>query len=130
MYPVLLVHDALLDAPVSGYFLAEEFKQQLQPDSSDVEEWMVKGRFRVAPLIVMTIDDLECLEYSLSKFTLVDLLKAYSTATPDRLVSLNNFLSANSEQFPLFHNKSLAAGCETILAECMNRVFPTKEAIG
>jgi hypothetical protein len=90
---------------------------------------MVKDRFRVAPLIVMTIDDLECLESSLSTFTMVDLLKAYSTTTSDRLVSLNNFLAANPEQFPLIHNKSLASGCETILAECMRRVFPTKEGI-
>ena len=129
VFPVLLVHDALLDAPVSGYFLAEEFSQQLQPDSLDSGEWMVKGRFRVAPLIVMTIDDLECLESSLSGFTLVDLLKAYSTTTPDRLVSLHNFLAANSEQFPLIHNKSLASGCMTILDECKRRVFPTKEGI-
>jgi len=129
VFPVLLVHDALLDAPVSGYFLADEFSQQLQPDSLDAAEWMVKGRFRVAPLIVMTIDDLECLESSLSKFTLVDLLKAYSTTTPDRLVSLNNFLAANSEQFPLYRNKSLASGCETILDECMRRVFPMREGI-
>jgi hypothetical protein len=60
---------------------------------------------------------------------LVDLLKAYSTATPDRLVSLNNFLAANSEQFPLYRNKSLASGCETILDECMRRVFPTRSNI-
>jgi hypothetical protein len=129
MYPVLLVHDALLDAPVFGHFLAEEFRHQLQPDSLDADGWMVKGRFRVAPLVVMTIDDLECLESSLSRFTLVDLLKAYSTATPDRLVSLNNFLAANSGQFPLIHNKTLALGCETILAECMRRVFPTRADI-
>ena len=128
VYPVLLTHDAL-DAPVFGHFLAEEFRHQLQPDSIDAGGWMVKGRFSVAPLVVMTIDDLECLESSVSRFTLVDLLKAYSTATPDRLVSLNNFLAANSEQFPLYHNKSLASGCETILDECMRRVFPMREGI-
>lgn len=129
VYPVLLIHDALLDAPVFGHFLAAEFRHQLQPDSIDAGGWMVKGRFNVAPLTIMTIDDLECLESSLSKFTLVDLLKAYSGSTPDRLVSLNNFLALNPERFPLVHNKSLASGCETILAECMRRVFPMKEAI-
>jgi len=125
VYPVLIVHDDLLDAPVFGHFLAEEFRNELQPDSLDAGGWMIKGRYHVAPLIVITIDDMECLESSLTTFTLVDLLNAYSKATPDRLVSLNNFLAVNSVQFPLIHNKNLAAGCETILNECMRLVFPT-----
>ncbi|HKM77707.1 MAG TPA: hypothetical protein VJZ03_01410, partial [Candidatus Bathyarchaeia archaeon] len=125
VYPVLIVHDDLLDAPVFGHFLAEEFRNELQPDSLDAGGWMIKGRFHVAPLIVITIDDMECLESSLTTFTLIDLLNAYSKATPDRMVSLNNFLAVNSIQFPLIHNKNLAAGCETILNECMRLVFPT-----
>jgi hypothetical protein len=129
VYPVLLVHDALLDAPVFPHFLAEEFRHELQPDSIDTGGWMTKGRFRVAPLIVITIDDMECLESSLTTFTLVDLLHAYSRATPDRLVSLNSFLAVNSEQFPLIHNKNLASGCEAILYECMRRVFPAEKGI-
>jgi hypothetical protein len=129
IFPVLLIHDDLLDAPLHCWYFANKFRTALDPDTVESGEWMVKGRFRVAPLVVMTIDDLECLESSLSGFTLVDLLKAYSTATPDRLVSLNNFLAANSEQFPLYRNKSLASGCETILNECMRRVFPTRANI-
>jgi hypothetical protein len=129
VYPVLLVHDALLDAPVFGYFLAEEFRHELQPDSLDADGWMIKGRFRVAPLIVITIDDMESLESSLTTFTLVDLLNAYSTASPDRLVSLNNFLAVNSGQFPLVHNKNLASDCEAILYECMRRLFPAEKGI-
>jgi hypothetical protein len=125
IFPVLLVHDEMLDAPVFGYFLAEEFSHALRPDS-DAGSWMTKGDFRVAPLIVMTIGDLECLESSLNKFTMIALLKAYSSATPDRLVSLNNFLAGNSDEFPLIHNKSLASRCEEILQDCMRRVFPNK----
>jgi hypothetical protein len=129
VFPVLLVHDALLDAPAFGYFLAEKFRERLQPDSLDAGEWMVKGRFLVAPLVLMTIDDLECLESSLDKFSMVDLLKAYSVATPDRMVSLHNFLAANSKLFPLIHNKSMASRCITILDECMERVFSIKDEI-
>jgi hypothetical protein len=126
VYPVLLVHDSLLDAPGFGHFLTKGFRHTLQPDSFDVGGWMVKGCLRVAPLFVMTIDDLECLEFSLDKFTLIDLLKTYSAAMPGRLVSLNNFMAANSEQFPLIHNKSLASGWAQILKECMRRVFPNQ----
>lgn len=129
IFPVLLVHDDLLDAPPHCWYFANEFRTALDPDTIEFGEWMVKGRFRVAPLVVMTISDLECLESSLSKFTLVDLLKAYSTTTPDRLVSLNNFLAASSAQFPLYRNRSLAADCDRILADGLRRVFPTRANI-
>lgn len=124
VYPVLLVHDDLLDAPIFGHYLANEFKKELQADSIDVNGWMHKGSFLVAPLIILTIDDMEQLESSLTKFTLIDLLSAYSSATPDRLVSLNNFMAFNSNQFPIIHNKHLASGCEDILSECMRQIFP------
>ena len=124
VYPILLVHDDLLDAPLFGNFLAGEFKCQLQPDSLDRTGWMTKGRFRVAPLIVMTIDDLECLEKSLCKFTLVNLLKVYTDAGPERLASLNNFLAANQDQFPLYRSESLISGSNLVLEESIRRVFP------
>lgn len=126
IYPILLVHDDLLDAPVSGHYLAEAFRLQLQPDSLDKSGWMVKGRFCVAPLIVMTIDDLECLETSLRKFSLIDLLKSYTASIPDRLASLNNFMAANQDQFPLYHSESLISGSNVVLEESIRRVFPTR----
>jgi hypothetical protein len=129
VYPVLLVHDALLDAPVFGHYLAEEFRNELQPDSLDSDGWMKKGLFSVAPLTVMTIDDMECLESSLSTFTLVDLLNAYSRATPDRLISLHNFLAINSGKFPLIHNKILASDCETMLHKCIRQIFPAEKEL-
>ena len=129
VYPILLVHDDLLDAPVFGHYLAEEFRLQLQPDSLDTGGWMVKGRFRVAPLIVMTIDDLECLETSLCKFTLVNLLKAYTDAGPERLASLNNFLAANQDQFPLYRSESLISGSNLVLEESLQRFFQSKLTI-
>lgn len=129
IYPVLLVHDNLLDAPIFGHYLANEFKQALEPDSLEASGWMIKGSFFVAPLIVLTIDDIECLESSLATFTLADLLLDYSIATPDRMVSLNNFLAANSNKYSLSHNKSLASTSESILDDCMNRIFPAVNEI-
>ncbi len=127
IYPILLVHDDLLGAPLFGNFLAGEFKYQLQPDSLDRAGWMTKGRFSVAPLIVMTVDDLERLETSLRKFRLVDLLNAYSAEVPDRLVSLNNFLAANPDKFPLYRSESLASSTKAILEESIRRIFPDKK---
>ncbi|MCX5819473.1 MAG: hypothetical protein NT047_06140 [Deltaproteobacteria bacterium] len=129
VYPILLVHDGLLDAPVFGHYLAEEFRIQLQPDSLETSGWMVKGRFRVAPLVMMTIDDLECLETSLRKFTLVDLLKSYTASIPERLASLNNFLAANQDQFPLYRSESLISGSKAVCEESIRRVFPARADI-
>lgn len=130
IFPVLLVHDHLLDAPVFGHILAEEFRDHLKPDSVNPSGWLVKGSYNVAPLIVMTIDDLESLESSLQKFRLVDLLTEYSKQCPDRMVSLHNFLSVNSKRFPLIHNRNIASRCSTILAECLHLVFPNQQRLG
>lgn len=90
IYPVLLVHDTLLSAPVHGHFLAKEFERFLQPDESFASGYMRKGRFHVSPLALMTIDDLELLETSVEEFALIDLLRDYSAQCPDRFVSLHN----------------------------------------
>jgi hypothetical protein len=127
IFPVLLVHDHLLDASLHCWYFALDFKTELEPDAIEPGEWMLKGRFHVAPLVVMTIDDLECLESSLGKFTLIELLTAYSAATPDRLVSLHNFMAVNSERFPLVRNKILASGASEMLKECMQRLFPDQK---
>ncbi len=49
----------------------------------------------MAPLTVMTIDDLEILESSLREFSLCDLLKDYSHECPDRYLSLHNFMASS-----------------------------------
>ena len=45
LYPVLLVHDPLLDAPVHGKFLAAEFADALAPEEIGSIGMMRKGRF-------------------------------------------------------------------------------------
>jgi hypothetical protein len=50
LYPVLLVHDPLLDAPVHGKFLAAEFAVALAPEEVERTGRMRKGRFWVVPL--------------------------------------------------------------------------------
>lgn len=92
IFPVLLVYDALLGAPVYPEFLAEEFRALLEPDTPDEGPYMCKGRFRVAPLTVMTIDDLEALEGSIGAFSLVQLLKDYTAACSHREFGLRSFI--------------------------------------
>jgi hypothetical protein len=55
LYPVLVVHDTRMDAPALGNFLAGEFVTLLGP---------IPAGKHVAPLTVMTINDLENMESS------------------------------------------------------------------
>lgn len=84
IYPVLVAHDTRLDAPALGHFLEKEFRALLGP---------VPAGKRVAPLTVVTIQDLENLEKSIDNFSLVDLLEDYSRECPDRMRSLHNFIA-------------------------------------
>jgi hypothetical protein len=83
IYPVLLVHDTRLDTPALGHFLETEFRALLGP---------VPAGKRVAPLTIMTVQDLENLETSIGNFSLADLLASYTRECPDRMRSLHNFI--------------------------------------
>ena len=50
---------------------------------------------RVMPLTVMTITDLENLEFSVDQFGMRQLLADYAVAHPDALVSLHNFMAVD-----------------------------------
>ncbi len=84
LYPVLLVHDRCLDAPALGNFLEADFRALLGHVPEDR---------CVAPLTIMTIQDLESLEKSVSSFGLLDLLADYSRECPDRMRSLHNYVA-------------------------------------
>jgi hypothetical protein len=95
LYPVLLVHDPLIDAPGHGNILAQEFAAALAPDQVRQTGEMRKGRFWVVPLIIMTIADLESLETSIEHFSLHDLLRDYSVDCSDRMLSLHNYIATS-----------------------------------
>lgn len=83
IYPVLVVHDTRLDTPALGHFLKNEFRSLLGHVLADRQ---------VAPLTVMTIEDLENLEKSVDTFSFVKLLEDYSRECPDRMRSLHNYM--------------------------------------
>lgn len=127
VYPVLLVHDQLLDAPVHGYHLALEFKELLSPDTELPSGELVKAHLRIAPLIIMTVDDLENFEVSIEHFGFRDLLSAYSQHCPDRLISLHNFISVSAFKNRIYQNKTIAAAGFKILEKAMERIFPSSK---
>lgn len=108
VYPVLITHDSQLNAVSHAYFLALEFNHALVPDEILPNGDLRKGRLIVAPLIIVTIDTLEILERSVEHFGLIDLLRDYSKASPDRMLSLYNFLATSEYRKKLFASGSLA----------------------
>jgi hypothetical protein len=113
-----------LDAQAHGYYLALEFKEFLSPDVELSSGEFVKGHLRIAPLIIMTVNDLENLEVSIERFGFRDLLSEYSQHCPDRLMSLNNFIAVSDFKNRIYGNKALAAAGFKILEKAKEICFP------
>ena len=124
VYPVLLVHDTSMSAPLHSRFLDQEFRVQLNP------EWRgSSGRLRIEqldimPLTIMTVDDLEILEGSVSNFPLGELLQQYATDCPDRVVSLHDYLALSRFKDKLcLRTRALDIGLE-LLEQSQAELFP------
>jgi len=91
-FPVVVLYDDRLDAPPHPRFLAMEFARCLS--GNETLEHVRVGKWIIAPLTVMTVDNLEILEGSVGKFGLCELLKDYSRECTDRFVSLHNFMAS------------------------------------
>jgi hypothetical protein len=121
IYPVLVVHDALLGAPVYGNFLAAEFEELLR---SQIRSGEPARRVTVAPLTVMTIAELEALEESLNHFALRDLLRDYSRECPDRLRSLHNFIAFSAYGQTMYQSAYLTRKTGELLKRTQEMLFP------
>ena len=123
LYPVLVVHDRLLQEPLVTAFLADLLVEEL--GASQVPgswQWETNG-FRFAPLTILTIDDLENLESS-PGIDFLDLLQSYSADVPKRNGSLHDYI-ASTKRFrdELRINQMLANVAKDFLADCVRRVF-------
>ena len=123
IYPVLLVHDFLLVAPVYGKFFADEFKRIIEPEFTNRDGVFIKNNMRIKPLILMTIDDLENLETSIEHFGFKKLLEDYSSECKDRIVSLHNFISLSGYSNKMYHNKWIAGKAMEIIDKTKAAIF-------
>ncbi|MBC8263560.1 MAG: hypothetical protein H8E47_05490 [Anaerolineales bacterium] len=130
IYPVLVVHDPFLAAPVYGNSLASEFKTLLTPDAELRSGELKKGQIRIAPLIVMTVENLEDLETSIEHFGFRDLLADYTRSCPDRLMSLHNFIAFSEYGQQMRHNRSIAAKGLELLGKSQEAIFLTDSCTG
>lgn len=124
VYPMLVAYDPLLSVPVYGNFLASEFKVLLAPDSEPRSSQMRKGRLRIAPLTVMSVEDLEDLEVSIRHFGFKELLADYSQSHPDRITSLHDFIALSKYNQQMYPNRALVDAGLEILEKSQKAVFP------
>lgn len=117
VYPVLIVHDPFLAAPVNGSILAEDFEQGLREDLS------VDLPFAVRPLTIMTTEDLEDIEVSTRYFGIKELLEDYSRDCPDRMINLRNYISCSKYKDLMRHNKYLVETAMEIMKTSLKEVF-------
>lgn len=124
--PVLLVHDAHIGAPLHSHILAREFASYLGVAQPERDGWprMQRGTFTIAHLIVLTLDDLEILEPSSRRFSLLECLESYDRACPDRMISFHDFLAVSPYRRELRANDRLASRCLELLEQCQARLFP------
>lgn len=124
VYPVLIVQDPLLSAPVYGEFFASEFLRLLIPDSPVQKGQFSMGYLEIALPIILTVDDLENLETSIEHFGFRDMLSDYSKSCPDRLVTLHNFIASSRYNQKMYHNKNIATSSIDIINKSKKAFFP------
>lgn len=125
VFPVLVVYDVSLNSPGHAEFFEEELRKALAPDEVGPSGFMRKGGLTVAPLTLMTIEDLENLESSVQHFRLVDFLRDYaSTTRGGRRDSLHDFMAGNQKKYKLIHSRELAGRAIKVLEETGRMMFP------
>jgi hypothetical protein len=124
VYPVIVVHDQLLSAPVYGEFFASEFLQALGINSLVPNGQLLIENLVVTLPIIITIDDLENLETSIEHFGFRDMLSDYSKSCPDRIVTLHNFIASSSYNKQMFQNRNIAASSVDIVNKSKKAFFP------
>jgi hypothetical protein len=124
VYPVLVVYDVRIDRPGHAEFLAEEFANAFDPEEPLGSGYMRKSRLSVAPLIIMTIGDLEVLESSVDHFRLTDLLRDYAQSGQGGVrESLHDFVAFAQDKYKLSMSKH-AKRATALLLETRKAMFP------
>jgi hypothetical protein len=124
VYPVIVVHDPLLSAPVYGEFFASEFLRLFNHETLVPNGQFLIGNLEVVLPIIITIDDLENLEVSIEHFGFRDMLSDYSRSCPDRIVTLHNFIASSPYNKKMYHNRNIANSSIDIVNKSKKAFFP------
>jgi hypothetical protein len=132
VFPIMVVHDELLSAPLHGRFLAVEFRERLAPQELLPSGQMrLNSSLRVAPLIVLTVADIEDLESSAGAVSFTQAVSEYSSALQDRELSFHDFIAGSPFASLMAANPELAKHGTELFRQTGLRLFgkdPTAES--
>jgi hypothetical protein len=113
--PVLLTHDTRMDSPIFCWQLNEDLLRLIGD---------IPLGWRVMPLILLTIEDLENLESSVGQFTLAELFRDYDAAAPDRMVSFERFLIGSKYRVMIKPSGAVIAHADAQMETVVQTLFP------
>lgn len=124
VFPVVIVHDELLSAPLHGRFFADEYRKFLVPhEVLESGQMRLASSLRIAPLIVLTVSDIEDLESSAGAMSMTRVLSEYSTALKNRELSFHDFIAGGKLASTMAANSELAMKGQELLRQAGLRLF-------
>jgi len=135
VYPIMIAYDTSLNVLGNAWFFATEFSNALQADrlSKGSHLVMMKGQWEVAPLIILTVDDLENLETSVSNFRFGDLLHDYIAFRDSTFhgredsLSLREYINLSKYANKMDYRGSVVSKSVTVFEEAMKRILPPNQ---
>jgi hypothetical protein len=124
IFPVLLVRDSLLDEILHSHHLNIRFTNLLKAEKVFDNGTMFLGGLTVFPVIVISITDLENLEFSVKNFSFIHLLNDYANHRIKASCSFHNYLCW-SEKYRdrIFRNARLENLEKRILQKMSKKFF-------
>jgi len=124
IFPVLIVRDWLLTAPLTGRFLNEELKAQIGASTLLPSGQMkLPSGLRIAPLTVLAIDDLEDFQTSSKYLSLTEVIRRYVESQPTCELGFRDFIANSKYQKRLLVNKKLNEQGQELIREAAIRLF-------
>jgi len=123
IYPVLLVHDVFLSAPLYGQLLAREFRKLLSIEAELESSGFRLNNLIIKDLVLVTVEDLENMESLVNYVGFLEFLNDYSNCCSDRMMSVNNFIATSKYSQHIRHNKFLAAKSEEVFSRSLRLFF-------
>ena len=124
LFPIMVAHDRLLTAPLTGRFLNHELQALLSPEVLLPSRQMrLSGGLRVAPLAILTIEDLEDFEVSSTYLSLTEVIKQYTDRFPGRELGLHDYIATSHFRGRMSINTELVGQGQELLRETGIRLF-------
>ncbi len=133
IYPVLIVNDSLITSSLTNKYISKEFNDLFQDKILLKDNSIKLNDYRIYPLVIMSVKELEMMEISINKYGLEVILNGYYEFNKSGNESLYNFFAQSN--FVMFQNPYLAEkGLEylekmgdTFFPEIMEQIKKNKE---